>query len=741
MKSSATRNLLNPLPACLALVLLLPLGACENQGERSGLARSHALHEQGRYRESVEDLRAHVDADPADGEANLLLGTALFHSGDAGLAVWPLRRASEDPRFAVPASLLLARAMLDSRTAPDALPVIDRVLELEPDNINALSLRSRAYLATGKLVDGLADIDRVLERDPDNISALVPRVTTLIALELIDDAEVALATAQERIAKTDEDISDAMKARLCIAGAMFSFEKEDLDLAETRYAECLEAYPLNALVVTETAAYYDRRDRAEEATQLLRDKLEETKNSFFRLALARRMGALGEFQEEEALLREEAETAANGQAWFALADLYVQRENFEEAVLAFERALASERAPSSMLRFAYADTLVQAERFEKASGVAETLEQPALRDLIRGRILLAEGDPAGALEAFTSGIRLWPNNPSGRYLAGEAAEGTGDFERAMSEYRESLRANPGFTRAGLSLAELQALRGMDGLAIASLNRYLAVRPTDVEALILSARVAHRTGRHNMAAGALRRLAAIPGHQALAAAEEATLLAADQGAELAVAAIERTQLDLTDPANLPGLEGLVLHLAEAGLHERALERVAAAIDTYPDDAALLTLDGRVRERAWQSPRESYDRALALVPDYAPALAGLASLSEAGGDLESALELNERAATALPSDPQAAMDAARLLAELDRKEECVERLKALLLAHPREARAALLLAKVLAEMGELERAESLSERARWLGAPDAEAALERIRSMRGESAQAQDDPAST
>ena len=169
-----------------------------------------ALHEEGRYRESLPDLRALVEANPADGEANLLLGTALLQGGDAGLAVWPLRRASEHPRYAVPAGLLLARAMLDSRTAPDSLPVIHRVLELEPDNLAALALRSRAYLANGNLVEALADIDEVLARDPHNVAALVPRVTTLIALDLIDDAEAALATARERLATTDDVAKSAV---------------------------------------------------------------------------------------------------------------------------------------------------------------------------------------------------------------------------------------------------------------------------------------------------------------------------------------------------------------------------------------------------------------------------------------------------------------------------------------------------------------------------------------------------
>ena len=130
MNDSTKSTLPKRIAPHLAFALLLLFSGCEQREGEAKLERFQVLHEQGRYRETVGALRERVDLNPANMEANLLLGTALFHSGDAGLAVWPLRRASEDPRFAVTASLLLARAMLDSRTAPDALPVINRVLEL-----------------------------------------------------------------------------------------------------------------------------------------------------------------------------------------------------------------------------------------------------------------------------------------------------------------------------------------------------------------------------------------------------------------------------------------------------------------------------------------------------------------------------------------------------------------------------------------------------------------------------------
>ncbi len=143
--------------SCLCVLLGLACGQPEDP-----LDEIRELHRRGRFAESVDRLRVLVDEDPSRADMNLLLGMALLRTGEAGLAVWPLRRASESPQYAVASGLLLTQAMLRSRTAPDAVTAIDRVLALEPENLNALALRMQAYLAVGRLEDALVEIDRVL---------------------------------------------------------------------------------------------------------------------------------------------------------------------------------------------------------------------------------------------------------------------------------------------------------------------------------------------------------------------------------------------------------------------------------------------------------------------------------------------------------------------------------------------------------------------------------------------------
>jgi tetratricopeptide (TPR) repeat protein len=714
--------------ACSCICALLLLGCGEPEDP---LDEIRELHRQGRFAQTVDRLRVLLDEDPSQVEANLLLGLALLRTGESGLAVWPLRRAAESPEHAVRAGLLLTQAMLQSRTAPDAIAAIDRVLALEPDNVNALVLRMQAYLATERLEDGLAEIETILALDPDNLAVLVPRVTSLIATGNIDEAEAALETARERIESTEEDVDPELRARLCIAGGMFTYEKGEAEEAEKLYAECLERFPTDPLVVTEAVAFYQRSGQSERSVEILEQGLEKFQTSFFRVALARWMGALGNHEEQERLLREDAETRRSADAWFALADFYVGRDHYDEGIAAFEEALALSRNPSPMLLFAYADTLVQGEYFDKARRAAQGLEQGSLRDLIRGRILLGEGKPEAALAAFDAGIRHWPNNAAGRYLAAQAAERVGRFERAASDYRESIRAAPAQTSAGLELAQLYAARGDHEGALAVIQRYLQAHPGDPEALRVTIRSAHHAGMHGIATQGLERLGRVPDQAGVAAALEAELLASSQGPALAAEAIERSGLDLSAPAHAPALRALLAQLAAQGEHAKALGLVGDALDGQPEAAVFHELRGRALLAAGKSAddsRQAFERALELDAGHAPALAGLAELSAEAGDHDGALAFYDRAAEADPEQSTYPLAAAQLELAAERRDEAARRLEELLERHPREAGAAGDLAEIFAERGELERALVFAQRAAWFRQPEAEARLERIRELR-------------
>lgn len=252
---------------------------------------------------------------------------------------------------------------------------------------------------------------------------------------------------------------------------------------------------------------------------------------------------------------------------------------------------------------------------------------------------------------------------------------------------------------------------------------------------MAIRVARRVGHYDACRDLFAQLAQLPGQAAVALAEEIALESALRGAEAARALAERSPLDLRDPTHAPALRALLDELALLGQHEPARARVDAALTAHPRAAVFHELSGRALQAASapvEAQRASFERALELDPQRAPALTALADLAARADDVDRALALYDRATRAAPDDPAAAYAASRLLLAHGHSADAERRLAALLRRHPRHAAAAAELSELLLRDGrDLERARALAQRAALFGSdPEALALLGRIHLALGE-----------
>lgn len=246
------------------------------------------LHARDRYEESLEGLRELMDEDPTDPEVNFLLGKTLMYTGEPSMAIWPLRRAVKSPEHAFDAGMMLALATIDSRTPQDAIEAVDAALAVDPDNVEALSLRGLANLKSGRYADALNDIERAVELDPNDPATLVPRVLVLLEFNRAAEAEAVLEASEQMLKPGEELALEKTQARLCLTNAAYAFDKGDLKSAEVMFADCLDAYPADPLVVLTAVEFYDTIDEQERSTELLRRTFEETRSTEFGRALLRR---------------------------------------------------------------------------------------------------------------------------------------------------------------------------------------------------------------------------------------------------------------------------------------------------------------------------------------------------------------------------------------------------------------------------------------------------------------------
>jgi tetratricopeptide (TPR) repeat protein len=355
---------------------------------------------------------------------------------------------------------------------------------------------------------------------------------------------------------------------------------------------------------------------------------------------------------------------------------------------------------------------------------------------LRGRLLVVRGKPREAIAALEAGLRLWPDNSAARELIAAASEQLGDYDRAVNEYVEALRVEPDNQQAFFSLLRLLEAMGRDADAAVVLDRYWRERPRDPQSLVEAIRFANRAGQQERLDQAVRRLGKIPGYGALLVVELAAISTSRGGPALGTGFIRNSKLDLTQPINGPALQALVEYLVADGKAGEALSAADAAVTAHPDLALFHELRADAL-RAGDAPdlaREALERALALEPERASALAKLASLAAQRAERKTAVALYDRAIRADPDASEYAWQAIQSFVSAGEDAEAGRRLDALLIRDPIHADAATLRARQLIE-SDPERARTLALGAvRLRGGPDALEALGRTYLVSGAAEQA-------
>ncbi len=685
--------------ALLTLALaVLAAGACRDDLD-TRMNEVRALQDVGQFSKSVDSLRQILAMDPDTPEGNYRLGLALMQTGEPSQAVWSLQKASESSEYAVVASLLLANSQFALKNYEGSVQATNRVLEIDAEHIDALQIRAKALVGAHRLEDALTDARRLVEYQPEDLESRVVLATVLMELDELDESEREHVRVKELGEKSDDP---ATAARSCIALPLFVMDaRDDVARAEQLYEACIEKYPTNTFLIGHVMGFLDRIEKPERSTELIESAVElAPENLSLRSTLAERLASLGAVDEAEQVLIEATETFGSATAWNMLANFYKGQRELEKALEAIDQVIEL-TGGGEQINFGKADLLVDLARYDEAEQIVSTLSEPTYAALIEGRLRLVRGDPRGALEAFDRGIRHWPNNPGARYLAGLAARELGDYERAISELRESVRADPKATDASYVLANLYYDRGdfenAATLAVTAARQSSGVPNAGI--FIVAARAFSELGRYDEARAAIEALRKIPGYEAAAVVELAALEGRSENPAAAVKRIKDSGLDLSQPEHEDALRTLTDQLVKLRRLDEALQHVEAAITKRPDDSTLHSLRGNLLARSQRTAeaRTAYERARDLEPLNAEALGGLATLEAHSGNLQGAVELFDRAA-GLDSRSATYRYAASQLTLAQGKIELAEaRLREIVRDFPREAGPRNDLAWILAQQG--------------------------------------------
>lgn len=704
-----SRSWLSAGAAALIVLVGLASSGCYNDPE-SRLAEIRAIQAGGRFEESIKPLRILLTADPDHEEANYRLGIALVQTGRASLGLWPLQKAQDSEEFGTQAGLLLTATLISQESYEEAIRAADRVVEREPDNLSARYARAGALIGAARPADAIKDAEHVLSIKPGDAHAYAIKMSALLDLKRFDEAE---ASQIELVKITEAGTNIDQAARACGILARFYADQGDNDKSEATHETCLEKYPDHPMVRSWASNFYTLTGHPDKSIEIWRKAVDNNPEDFeLRTALASQLSDAGRNEEAEKMLETTAELFDTARAYQKLSQIYMLNDKPTKAREALETALERTKSEPDVLRYTVGDLFIEEGDLESAEEVAKSLKEPSYRHLLTGAIELARDNAEAALIEFDKGLRLWPNNARARYLAGIAAQRLGNHDRAITEFRESVRVSETETDASLQLARLYYTFGQYQTARQFAARHLKNRPlTSPEAHIIDARSAAAMGNLEAAYRSLEQLSQTV-FAAAALSERAALVKKNDGIAAAVKLFENSDLDLGAIQNAVAVRTYADLLFEAGRKSDAVKIASVLLERNPESVEAMEVKSRVLATAGKSSEALalIDKALAEQPNYAAALQLKASLKAKAGDAATALELFDRAAAADDDNPNYAYQAAKVLAAQGKTDEAIVRLKKITEREPGYVAASNDLAWFLAESDQdLELAFKLAKRA--------------------------------
>jgi cellulose synthase operon protein C len=448
----------------------------------------------------------HAAGSDAPPEVLRNLALYLLRTEQAGEAV-DVSQAAVDQDPAVARSWgRLGSALFQAKRSPEARDALLRALELDPEDAEARYQLGFVLSALGDFQGALRETKRALDLDP---VFPAPRYRLLIDVEFEEGA----------VAAPEKDVPQRVIPGMAIPS--FEFEPEALERAFAALTQPAPAKPDDLDPLLAQAREALRRGQLRRAEEALGRATALAPSDPDTLLLQGevflRAGFAGEALERyEAVRRLDPDRGEAG-VGAARALLLLGRENeavpvARAAARAGGGADASEVLGRCLLNLGDSAGAVGA--FQDA---ARQGEAPVTTLTGFGEAVLADGRPADAIRIFQATLGRTSGAVAARVGLGRALEAMGRTVEAEAEYRAAVRALPSYAPGVYGLADLLWRDGRGRDALQTLVDYLALDPTDVEALVRMGRWLLEGGRRDQAESALlRALRFQPDHEAAAA---------------------------------------------------------------------------------------------------------------------------------------------------------------------------------------------------------------------------------
>lgn len=642
-----------------AAVVILAIGGCGKNDSKAFMTSAQSYLAKADYPAAIIELKNALRESPNDPQVRFLLARALLDSGDPIAAITEFRKALELKYPGEEVYPLLARAMVQAPTPrkellelanfqvttphakaevaaalanayiglgqpKDARGQIESALALEPGNVNAQIAAAQLAVVEKNYPGAVQLLDAVLVSIPDNTEALLLKGDLSLAMGRPAEAIKAF----ERVVEIRPQMT---RARYTLASTYIQLKQ--LDKAGVHVAALKKAAPGDPR--TQYSIGFLAFAQGDNATAI--DAVQKAVQAAPEFLPARYLSGLVDMQRgaygaaEHSLRMVVAQVPGDNGARIALAETYLRRGMAVRAMETLEPTLRN--APDNTV---------------------------ALR--LAGEIQLRLSQPAKSVEFLEKANALDKGDMGVRVRLAEVKLAQGDSNQGLKELEALSAAEPDKREpdAALISAHLRARDFAKAMAVA--DAMVKKQPTSATALHTKATVHMAMGDLKNARIGFDKALSLNPNLDVAAFNLARIEVAERN--YAGAKKRYDELLAKDPKSERVLLGLAEVLIASGAPPaEVVTAIQRAVASSPDSALarLALINYLARQKDWKAALAAAQAAQAAVPDMPQILEALASVQQASGELNQAIETYSRLAKFQPDNPLPLMRIAGIQAQ--------------------------------------------------------------------------------
>ncbi|MBI1395668.1 MAG: PEP-CTERM system TPR-repeat protein PrsT [Betaproteobacteria bacterium] len=591
--------------------------------------------EEGRPELAEKHLSRLVTLARSEAEPRRLLATAHLRLGRPDRAMTVIEPLLSGASVDASTLVVAADALAASGNTANAIDSLRKAVALDPANSRAETRLGQLLASAGKAGEGLSHLERGVELAPGNASAAEALVRELLRLRRPDEAQKRIdhliaafpkkpefhrLSAIVMLARSDRTgARNALEAALSVTPGYFPAIRDlarldvddgEIGSAKTRYTRALASQPRNEEAALLLAGLLERTNAAHEEVVGVLDRAILANAESVSLRIAKINYLSRTGRKREAI--EAAQTA--------------------QAALPAEPAVLLSLARSQQLGGDLGQALAS---YGKLPPLMPDSEIPYLG---AAEIHAQRGEYALARSSIEQAIRVQPRKPALYVALVDVDVRAKAYDRALADARDVQKRWPGLAGGYAAEAQVHAAMGDYAAAQQVLRAALARVPDD---------------------GLFNRLVA--------------LLAVQN--QLDAAELEVERWTKAHPASTAPMTFIAQLRSAHGEHDRAVRWYRRVLDSRPNDPVAMSNLARALGQARDPAAMSIaKRALVIAPRNGVVLDTLGVLSAQSGDLARAISYFEQAVAVDPNAAATRVHLARLLMQVDRKQDAKVQLEA-------------------------------------------------------------------